>query len=106
MSGHCGAVMLLTKWWQGLSFLLPAQLTPFSPSCKCQFRELKALVLVLLQEGSAFGFFFKDLSSLISALQVWHVGFGLSVAKSAGPSPSIILKPKKLQIQAAFSVPR
>lgn len=37
--------MLLTKWWQGLSFLLPAQLTPFSPSCQCQFKGLKALAL-------------------------------------------------------------
>lgn len=104
MSGHCGAVMLLTKWWQGLSLLLPAHLTPFSPSCQCQFKGLKALALFCSRKALLLLFFKRYLSSLISALQVWHTGFGLLVAKSAGPSPSIILKPKKLQIQASFSV--
>lgn len=81
--------------------LLPAQLTPFSPSFQCCF---KALALFCSRQALLLLVFKSYLSSLSPALQVWHVGFGLGVAKSADPSPSSILNPQKLQIEASFSV--
>lgn len=95
------STMLLPNWWQGLMVLLPAQLTPFSPSFQCCF---KALALFCSRQALLLLVFKSYLSSLSPALQVWHVGFGLGVAKSADPSPSSILNPQKLQIEASFSV--
>lgn len=93
--------MLLTKWCQGLILFLPAQLTPFPPGCQWQF---KALALFCSRKVLLLLFFKRYSSSLIPALQVWRVGLELSVAETAGLSPSIILKTKKLQIQVSFFV--